>query len=80
MMIKKFNEFITEGMWGSALKRSNTGKERKEDEINRIYEFIDKQPASKSIYITAGNVINSKSYITISDTDLVDGKLPFKFG
>ena len=79
-MIKKFSEFIEEGMWGSALKRSNTGKERKDDEANRIQEFIDNQPESSSIYITDGNVINSKSYIIISDTDLVDGKLPFKFG
>ena len=78
MMIKKFSEFIEEGMWGSALKRSNSGKERKDDEANRIQEFIDNQP--ESIYITDGNVINSKSNITIRDTDLVDGKLPFKFG
>ena len=80
MMIKKFSEFITEGMWGSALKRSNSGKERKEDEANRIQEFINKQREPESIYITDGNVINSKSNITIRDTDLVDGKLPFKFG
>ena len=80
MMIKKFSEFITEGMWGSALKRSNSGKERKDDEANRIQEFIDNQSESSSIYITDGNVINSKSNITIRDTDLVDGKLPFKFG
>ena len=80
MMIKKFSEFITEGMWGSALRRSNTAKERKDDEANRIQEFIDNQPGSSSIYITDGNVINSKSNITIRDTDLVDGKLPFKFG
>ena len=80
MMIKKFSEFIEEGMWGSALKRSNSGKERKDDEANRIQEFIDNQPESASIYITDGNVINSKSNITIRDTDLVDGKLPFKFG
>ena len=78
MKIKKFSEFITEGMWGSALRRSNTAKERKDDEANRIQEFIDNQP--ESIYITDGNVINSKSNITIRDTDLVDGKLPFKFG
>ena len=80
MKIKKFSEFITEGMWGSALKRSNSGKERKDDEVNRIQEFINNQPESSSIYITDGNVINSKSNITIRDTDLVDGKLPFKFG
>ena len=80
MMIKKFSEFITEGMWGSALKRSNSAKERKDDEANRIQEFINKQREQESIYITDGNVINSKSNITIRDTDLVDGKLPFKFG
>ena len=80
MMIKKFSEFITEGMWGSALRRSNTAKERKEDKANRIQEFIDKQLEPESIYITDGNVINSKKSIVISDTDLVDGKLPFKFG
>ena len=80
MKIKKFSEFIEEGMWGSALKRSNSGKERKDDEANRIQEFIDNQPEPGSIYITDGNVINSKSNITIRDTDLVDGKLPFKFG
>ena len=80
MMIKKFSEFITEGMWGSALRRSNSGKERKDDEANRIQEFINKQREPESIYITDGNVINSKSNITIRDTDLVDGKLPFKFG
>ena len=80
MKIKKFSEFITEGMWGSALRRSNTAKERKDDEANRIQEFIVNQPESASIYITDGNVINSKSNITIRDTDLVDGKLPFKFG
>ena len=80
MMIKKFSEFITEGMWGSALRRSNSAKERKEDEANRIQEFINKQREPESIYITDGNVINSKSNITIRDTDLVDGKLPFKFG
>ena len=79
-MIKKFNEFIEEGMWGSALRRSNTAKERKDDEANRIQEFINKQREPESIYITDGNVINSKSNITIRDTDLVDGKLPFKFG
>ena len=80
MMIKKFSEFITEGMWGSALRRSNTAKERKDDEANRIQEFIDNQPESSSIYITDGNVINSKGYIFIRNTDLVNGKLPFKFG
>ena len=80
MKIKKFSEFIEEGIWGSALKRSNTAKERKDDEANRIQEFIDNQPEPGSIYITDGNVINSKSNITIRDTDLVDGKLPFKFG
>ena len=78
MMIKKFSEFIEEGMWGSALKRSNSGKERKDDEANRIQEFIDNQP--ESIYITDGNVINSKGSIFIRNTDLVNGKLPFKFG
>ena len=80
MMIKKFSEFITEGMWGSALRRSNTAKERKEDKANRIQEFIDKQLEPESIYITDGNVINSKKSIVISDTDLINGKLPFKFG
>ena len=80
MKIKKFSEFITEGMWGSALKRSNTAKERKDDEANRIQEFINKQREPESIYITDGNVINSKSNITILDTDLINGKLPFKFG
>ena len=79
-MIKKFSEFITEGMWGSALKRSNTAKERKDDEANRIQEFINKQREPESIYITDGNVINSKSNIIIRDTDLINGKLPFKFG
>ena len=80
MKIKKFSEFITEGMWGSALRRSNSGKERKDDEANRIQEFINKQLESESIYITDNNVINSKKSIVISDTDLVNGKLPFKFG
>ena len=80
MMIKKFSEFIEEGMWGSALKRSNTAKERKEDKANRIQEFIANQPESASIYITDGNVINSKGSIFIRNTDLVNGKLPFKFG
>ena len=80
MMIKKFSEFITEGMWGSALRRSNTAKERKDDEANRIQEFIDNQPESAVIYITDGNIINSKKSIVISDTDLINGKLPFKFG
>ena len=79
-MIKKFSEFITEGMWGSALKRSNTAKERKDDEANRIQEFINNQGEPESIYITDDNVINSKKSIVISDTDLVNGKLPFKFG
>ena len=79
-MIKKFSEFIEEGMWGSALKRSNSGKERKDDEANRIQEFIDKQRNPESIYITDDNVINSKKSIVISDTDLINGKLPFKFG
>ena len=36
-MIKKFSEFIEEGMWGSALKRSNTGEERREDKDNTQY-------------------------------------------
>ena len=80
MKIKKFSEFITEGMWGSALRRSNTAKERKDDEANRIQEFINNQSNPKSIYITDGNIINSKSYITIRDKDLVNGKFPFKFG
>ena len=80
MKIKKFSEFITEGMWGSALRRSNTAKERKDDEANHIQEFIDKQRNPESIYITDDNVINSKKSIVISDTDLVNGKLPFKFG
>ena len=80
MKIKKFSEFITEGMWGSALRRSNSDKERKDDEANRIQEFINNQPEPESIYITDGNVINSKSNITIRDTDLINGKLPFKFG
>ena len=80
MKIKKFSEFITEGMWGSALKRSNSGKERKDDEANHIQEFIDNQPEPESIYITDDNVINSKKSIVISDTDLINGKLPFKFG
>ena len=50
MMIKKFSEFITEGMWGSALRRSNSAKERKDDEAKRIQEFIDNQPESR-IYL-----------------------------
>ena len=37
MMLKKFSEFITEGMWGTALKRSNTGEERREDKDNTQY-------------------------------------------
>ena len=36
-MIKKFSEFIEEGMWGSALRRSNTGEERREDKDNTQY-------------------------------------------
>ena len=36
-MLKKFNEFIEEGMWGSALKRSNTGDERRESKDNTQY-------------------------------------------
>ena len=36
-MLKKFNEFIEEGMWGSALRRSNTGEERREDKDNTQY-------------------------------------------
>ena len=36
-MIKNFNEFIEEGMWGSALKRSNTEEERREDKDNTQY-------------------------------------------
>ena len=80
MMIKKFSEFIEEGMWGSALRRSNTAKERKDDEANRIQEFINKQLEPESIYITDGNVFNSKCSIFIRDTDLINGKLPFKFG
>ena len=36
-MIKKFSEFIEEGMWGSALRRSNTGDERREDKDNTQY-------------------------------------------
>ena len=78
--VKKFEDFVTEGMWGSALRRSNTAKERKDDEANRIQEFINKQREPESIYITDDNVINSKSNIIIRDTDLINGKLPFKFG
>ena len=74
MMIKKFSEFITEGMWGSALRRSNSAKERKDDEANRIQEFIANQPESVVIYITDGNVINSKGSIFIRNTDLINGK------
>ena len=37
MMLKKFSEFITEGMWGSALRRSNTSEERREDKDNTQY-------------------------------------------
>ena len=36
-MLKKFSEFIEEGMWGSALRRSNTGEERREDKDNTQY-------------------------------------------
>ena len=36
-MLKKFSEFIEEGMWGSALRRSNTGDERREDKDNTQY-------------------------------------------
>ena len=43
-------------------------------------EFINNQSDPESIYITDGNVINSKKSIFIRDKDLVDGKLPFKFG
>ena len=75
MMIKKFSEFIEEGMWGSALKRSNSGKERKDDEANRIQEFIDNQPESEYIYITDGNVINSKK--SPSTLPNLKGSLPF---
>ena len=35
-MLKKFSEFIEEGMWGSALRRSNTGEERRES-VNTQY-------------------------------------------
>ena len=36
-MLKKFSEFIEEGMWGSALRRSNTGEERRESKDNTQY-------------------------------------------
>ena len=36
-MLKKFSEFIEEGMWGSALRRSNTSEERREDKDNTKY-------------------------------------------
>ena len=36
-MLKKFSEFIEEGMWGSALRRSNTSEERREDKDNTQY-------------------------------------------
>ena len=45
MKIKKFSEFITEGKWGSALKRSNSGKKEK----------MMKQIASKNLSIINQN-------------------------
>ena len=33
-MLKKFSEFIAEGMWGSALRRSNTDELRKEEIVH----------------------------------------------
>ena len=36
-MLKKFSEFIEEGMWGSVLRRSNTSEERREDKDNTQY-------------------------------------------
>ena len=33
-MLKKFSEFIAEGMWGSALRRSNTNELRKEEIVH----------------------------------------------
>ena len=38
--MKKLSQ-LNEGMWGSALKRSNTGEERREDKIQSIDLGLD---------------------------------------
>ena len=52
--VKKFEDFVTEGMWGSALKRSNTGEDRREDKFNP--DFVDLGEHT-SVYWTTENLV-----------------------
>lgn len=58
--------------------RWKTGDSRIEDKI--IGEFINSRGNKESYYIDENGLVSCYSIVSISNKDLVDGKLPVKFG
>lgn len=77
--MKKISQ-INEGMWGSALKRSNTCELRKED-ISKIHSMMDALSLTESEYtINDDNTIDVfKNNFVITRHCFIDGEIPYKF-
>ena len=77
--MKKISQ-INEGMWGSALKRSNTCELRKED-ISKIHSMMDALSLTESEYtINDDNSIDVfKITFVITRHCFIDGEIPYKF-
>ena len=74
---------ITESVWGDIRKKSLGQESRGEDEwvIDLMKQFITRHPMLKEgEYEISDLKLNLSVAVRIDEEDLVDGKLPFKFG
>ena len=74
---------INESVWGDIRKRGLGDSFRDEDkwQLDVIKEFIEKHKLKEGEYSINGDLsLNVNKNISILKEDLVDGKLPFKFG
>lgn len=81
--MKRFSD-INESVWADMHKRSNTGSVRKEDKWfeEKVKAFVERHELKPNEYSINGNDLTVDLFrnISILKDDLVDGKLPFKFG
>lgn len=81
-MIKKFEEFISEGVMTNTLKRFHTGEVRKEVFYSNkeiIHDFMESRGIKRYKILPDGSVNVDHKFVRIHSEDLIDGKLPFKF-
>ena len=75
---------INESVWADIHRRSNTGAIRKEDKWfeDKVMVFVERHKLKPDEYTINGNdlTVDIHKNIAIKIEDLVDGKLPFKFG